>query len=120
MLEGRRTKKTLRRQGKVLRKNYPLRNQKLYSLFDRPVPLLVPKLLGYVDLKQVGGIEHLTGRKHVENGGEHHPCDGDNGPLLATAFGNTLVFYPVVSGILSFHSGVSRLHESGFEINTSP
>ena len=38
-------------QRKILRENDALRNEKLDSLYERLVPLLVPKLLGHVDLQ---------------------------------------------------------------------
>lgn len=90
-----------------------MRNEKFDSLLNRSIPLLVPKLLGHIELEQVGGIENLAGRKHVEYGGEDHLCNGDNGPFLTTAFGNTLVLNAVISELLAFCGGVSRLHESG-------
>jgi len=95
-------------------------NQEFGSLPQSFFLLLIKKLQGHINLVEVTRIENLTGLEHVISSSEHHSGNGDNGSFLASALGDPLIFDTVVSGSLGFHSGMSRLHEGGFEINPGP
>ena len=68
-----------------------MRDKELNSLLNSSFLLFVTKRFGHINLEQVNGIPHLAGGEDVEDGGEDHSGNGDNGAFLPPAFGDPLV-----------------------------
>ena len=80
--------------------------------------LLFLQMLRHIDPIKINGIPFFQIREHDENSGQNHSGNGDNGPFLAPAFGNTLIFESVVRRMLVLHGCVSNLHQRRFEVDS--
>ena len=54
--------------------------------------LLLFEMFRHINFEQVNGIPDFSGREHRVKGGQNHSGNGDDGPFLAPAFGNALIF----------------------------
>ena len=96
-----------------------MRNQEFDGLFNSLILLLFAKLQRHIDLVKVARVPDLSGGKDVENSGEDHPGDSNNGPFLTPSFCDALIFDAIVRRILGIHSRMGDLNKSRLEINPS-
>lgn len=89
------------------------------SLLHSFLKLLFFEMFGHINFEEINRIPDFLGGKHRENSSQNHSGNGDNGPFLAPAFGNTLIFQSIVRIQFVFHGSVGNLHQGRFEINTS-
>lgn len=76
-----------------------------------------PELFGHIVFLQIAGVEYLASLEHGKDGGKDHSGDGDDGALLAPAFGYMLVLGFEVNALGGLDRRMCGLHQRRLQIN---
>ena len=78
--------------------------------------LLFLQMFRHIDFEKIDRVPHFAGAEHRIDRRQNHSGNGDDGPLLASALGDALVFQRIVSLVL--YRSVSNLYQRRLEVNT--
>lgn len=74
-------------------------------LVDGLLQLLLLQMLRHINFAEVNRVPDFSGREHGVNGGQNHPGNGDDGPLLSPALRQALILQGVgLKDIICFFS----------------
>lgn len=73
-----------------------------------------PELFGHIVFLQIAGVEYLASLECGKDGGMDHSSDGDDGALLAPAFGYALILGFEVDALGGLDRRMSACISAGF------
>ena len=75
-------------------------------------------MFGHIDFEKIDRVPHFAGAEHRIDCRQNHSGNGDNGPFLTSALGNSLIFQLVVRMLGVLYRSVSDLYQRRLEVNT--